>query len=144
MSFSRTNLVPSATSVVLRGDIPAHSLIGRGKRQVNDMHTCLPGGPCHLQPVSISWQACRVCGISQCDENHCSGRASKKVRCMQLIVKDIAKSLVRKSFSISPLSSLHIPPCIRAEENSEVNFLWWEVTVGRWPLKFQIEWLSFW
>lgn len=131
--------MPSAISVVLRVDIPAHSLIGRGKRHVNDMHTCLPGEPCQWQPVSISWQACMVCSISQCDENNCLERPSKKVKYMQFIVKDIAKSLVRKSFSTSLPSPLHT--CVRAEGNSEVNFLWWQVITGRWILKFQVEWL---
>lgn len=107
MSFHRANLVPSPMSVTLGNDIQAQSLIGRGKRQVNDIRACLPGGPCKLHLVPLSRQPCMVYSISQSGEKQCSERPSKRVKHMQLTVKSIPKSHIRKSLPPPTLFSSH-------------------------------------
>ena len=80
--FHRANLVPLPMSVVLGDDTLVHSSIGRGKRQVNDIHACLPGGPCKFQFMPISQQPCVVYRVSEYDKNLCSERPCKRVKCM--------------------------------------------------------------
>lgn len=87
ISFHRANLGPLPMSVVLGDGTLARSLFGRGKRQVSDIHACLPGGPRKLQLMPVYEQPCVVCRISQCDKNPCSERPCKMVKRMQLTTK---------------------------------------------------------